>query len=1603
MHFAYHPECGSKSQHFTGFGPRSAVAPSVAEPVTLQTRFGRPAMLRDSRCLLCAALLGMLASSPTALAQVRIQINGGNVKVLPNGQIVQDDSEDEDDEFGSGRLFAENRRVSTALRGAATELEAVKDLEGEPRFQRLQRTIGALQQILDLEEDFWYPTDEARSHFTSAKSESARLVAGLPEDGLDWYVTEYGPVAKAALAEAVAANDVNGIAEVTRRYFHTPAGVEAAYRLGCLQLDRAEALAAALVFERVRASGDETYEPMLSLRTAVAWGRAGLPEKSVETLDDFRRRSGGGKIKVGGRQVEIFAKKDDALPWLVDVLGVQPGFRQLGHEEWTMFRGDSSRTATSRPTSPLWREKWRYSTIEDPGREYEKPLVEVVGKLRELEKRHRDRGLLTTPAMHPLVVKGLVVFRTLQNVRAVRLDGGEQRWRTIAWDPAFKGFLENGVELPQPKNNNGRRVPSPPQNGLATTPAEKFIAQRSWRDLTAGTLSSDGRLVYSIEELDFLNGFNAARNGMLLPGSTSSGTHNKLMAFELGSGLFQWELGGPAGEDQLPLDGSFFLGAPLPLSGRQYCLVERKGEIQLVMFEIVEARDEKGLPQFTPVVRWTQSLVTPRYDLDLAPLRRMAGVTPSYADGMMVCSTAAGAIVAVDLARRELAWGYPYRISDTPTVGGRFRRIPVRPMNGNDDEERWLDSAPTIADDRVVVTPRDSSELHCIDLLTGKAAWPPKPRADGLYVAGVHEGNVIVVGRSQVQAWRLDDGTPGWSDPIPVGMPSGRGVQVGSLYHLPLLEGAIATIDLEQGRLLAKSTSTTGRVPGNLVAANGMLVSLAPDQVIGFQSIDTVEQGIQDRLAKDPNNATALAERGELRLHRGLEKSAMEDLERAIAAGAGRKSRELFVAMLLEGLRLDFPAYRERADAALELIEEVDRKRAYLRLHARGMEQIGEFEQAFYEYVRLAGLDSGSLELEQTSGRLAVRTDRWIRPRLAQLLADAPEEKQAEMQAALTNELQAAVDSGSLSRLRRLAAAYARLDVADDANLALLEELDTAENALERTLVLERLRRSDDDRTAAFATAELARMAVESPERRAEDAIVWFDDLAGRFADIECLDGRTGRELVDTWSAQEDVEPILARPNPWPTTKAEVSSRGTNNGVAQTFAMEIEGSAGPYFQGWTFELENTRQTIVARDAFGRIRWKANVRTDGQMPRTVQGSFVRIHGHLVVCCLGTYFCVVDALAPEPRTLWTRTLVDPGDPTVNERTVVIAQGVFRRALTDAYGRSLGTVGAVTSDTVYYTVGTRLYAADLQSGEVYWELRGTPRGAVVRADEEHVVVVDDSAERATLLRADDGARLGTRNVPAENDRLLIEGTRVLAWTNAGEKQVLALRNLVTAGVEWAIECDRKSKTSIVAGEDVAVLEPSGLFRIVRIADGEPLVVQQREASQTAVEITVLRSPTNYLLFPNDPAGVNVARVNVGGVGVSTRVVHGDVTAFDRTTGEPVWTTRIEEQGIPLGQPLGVPTVVLTSLTQQRILFGQPRVANANRYRLALLDIRDGRLVLDERGQRPGIPFLLDAEPEGKHVAYTFYKRRVDVRFADEPQRGDDEGDPDAKPNDD
>ncbi len=200
-------------------------------------------------------------------------------------------------------------------------------------------------------------------------------------------------------------------------------------------------------------------------------------------------------------------------------------------------------------------------------------------------------------------------------------------------------------------------------------------------------------------------------------------------------------MGGASGEDEPALAGAFFLGPPLVLAEELYVLAEIRGDISLYVLDAPTGR-----------LQWSQQLAhVGQFNILVDVLRRLAAATPSYCDGILVCPTSGGAVVAIDIANRSLLWGFEYPRTVAGPVYGAIALNSLRPDADEREPVPWADATVTLADGRVIVTPIEAESIFCLDLLSGQLLWKEERPAGSLYVACVHGDKILVVGGDQVR------------------------------------------------------------------------------------------------------------------------------------------------------------------------------------------------------------------------------------------------------------------------------------------------------------------------------------------------------------------------------------------------------------------------------------------------------------------------------------------------------------------------------------------------------------------------------------------------------------------------------------------------------------------------------------------------------------------------------------------------------------------------------------------------------------------------------------------------------------------------------------
>jgi len=1461
-------------------------------------------------------------------------------------------------------------------RTAKRRLEMAEQMLGEKRYGEAVRMLGAL---LENPEDYFFKPNPEQPVFRSLKAEAGGRVAALPAEGRESYELQFGARARQMLSAATSNGSLAARADVSRLFFYPQAGQEATFLVARAHLDQNRPLAAALCLERLRSMPDAVarFEPALSLTLATSWRRADKADKAKETLVRLKRSLDGKKVILAGKSVKLFSDDAQALAWFDSAFGAEPIAHATQLGQWPLYRGNESRNGSSAGSRPLLSPRWRQRTTDD------RVIERFVSKSRH---DYVSQELVALPAMHPLAIDDVIIMRTAFAIQAVDFQTGKLVWRYAATDDSFEQFLKLG-SAQQPTSGTQQLVAG--------------LEQRIWEDAVYGTMSSDGKQVYFLEGLG-LAGVNAnllmtvMPNGQRRYTANARGT-NRLVARELRTqGKLKWEIGGVTGEDEPKLAGTFFLGPPLPLMGRLWAVAEMKGqEVRLLV-----------LSPETGALEWSQQLAVVEQPVTADGFRRNAGAVPSFADGVLVCPTSAGAVVGVDLTTRSLLWGYQYpraqQFASERFINGR---LAVYPGSGRRDAERWADASATVADGHVLLTPVESDHIYCLNLTDGRELWKQN-RGSMLYVACVHGDKAVLVGRNSVSAIKLSTGEKAWPADLEfpaTALPSGRGFASGDFYYVPLSTAEVLKINLRTGLLEEQSRSRRGVVPGNLIAYRGSIVSQSADYVDAFSQLDALRTQIAETLAAHPDDWKALAGLAEVKLDEQKLAESVELFSRSYNLKPDERTREQLVETLLESLRTDFAANRASLAELENLVKEPKHRVEFLRLKAAGLQASGEVLPAFETYMKLTDMPGGST-LETIEDRLVVRRDRWIRAQLDDLFEKAGDAR-PQLETVCQERLEKAISADTPEALRSYLAVFGSSQSGQKAREALYARL-SADDLLERNLLLRNLERSSDAAQAGRATAQLAKMLREAG--RTELAGPYYRQLATRFADVECEPGKKGAQLVSELSRNDPLRKYVAASAPWPRGRVDIKQEspgprtpGSPMRIQTTLNLEIVGPVNPLFEDVSIAYD-AQQYLVAQDGLGERRFRIPLFEQGgrRAPNVNRNaynapalSYAGVNGGLMVLLLGNQVLAVDTMrlgeTASNRVLWTEELNDnPGGyPTsqgVLTRPVNLAWGGVRFVPEDAFGRRLGSMGPVNDDGLAFQRLHDLTCVDPLTGKPIWTRRNVGLGNDLFGDEKLLFVAPPGDSDCLVLDAATGQQVGTRRVAPLERRVVTIGRSVLSWEPQNQ---LAMRDAWAGSTLWTHPFAPGSKAALVGHEAVGILQPDGGFTLLALPDGKPLVQQKLEAEAALASIFLMRTSEGYLLITNGAARgePHVALQPIPAA--PNNIVSGRMYAFDRETGKPLWPKPVplSQQGLLLSQPRSLPALVFA----RQLHTVSPVNQREAKMSVMCIDKRSGR-VLYKNDDLPGstiASFEIAGDPVAHTVTVSLPAQSIKLSFTDEP----------------
>jgi outer membrane protein assembly factor BamB len=1228
------------------------------------------------------ALSGLVLSLAGLILFVQPHFGLAQVKPLPGKTPAIDDDSPQPEGFLQF-TFPEDRDAREQLRAVMDYLEK----SNVP----WDVVTGTAQRLLDSRSDSFFNSREIKTGKesggrVSVKAKINDVLGTLPKEGRQVYELNYGPTAEAMLKKAIQTGyDKVLLSEVSQRYFYSKPGAQATMILASLDLEVGNYSEAAYGFQRLlnRTDVEELLTPRLLFKAAIAFKRAGDPRQLDQLsplITRLEKRVPRDGLTIGRKTYTVEELKQEIdRPFVLSTA--------LGDGLVTTRYGNLSRTGRGIAGTPFLEPSFS-SPVNY--RSEDRTAYDWVNQQLEQAYRSLDASKKQTalPGFFPLTTKDLIIYRTYDGVYAiaardgVMYDGVTKRGGELCWAlPELYGMVYNQVKSITEASSVQSAKSAWLNYWLRQMPGLLF------ENAMIGSMSHDGINVYTVDDLAILPPQQQFNTNMPIPqpgGRTSyssSTEFNYLSAINLQSGLRPWALGGK--EDEKPMTdqeeerstdtarltaGAIFLGAPLPINGKLYVLYERKGQMKLMCLDPHSLVPKTGgEPGVTPELVWVQNLGAPNNRVGQDSLRRIQPCFLSYSDGVLICPTNSGAVIAVDINARSLLWARYYGNTQQGAMDAGIRapgvvirggigRIQPNPNAGMANLwDRWKASAPIIVGNKVVHTSYDSENIQCLNLRSGEVLWTAKREKDDLYVAGVLEGKVVVVGRESVKAYDLNGGENNkaaiaWQS-LRIGTPAGHGAAgLDGLYYLPMIgnpdqkdskDPQVWAIDVNTGLVKSKTSfrkkASTGAVSdvnlrndprtalGNLLFHDGQLISQSATDLSAFPLIELKRQEMTRRLQANPNDPEGLFDRGELSLDNGDIKPAIQDFKASQKNNPNdllqKKIREKLYIAYTELLRNDFnssesflneyealcevPIDTEDPSQKQRLMDEQIRRRGlYLSLVAKGRENQGRLLEAFTAYRAFASLgDNKQLVAIYDEPNTLMRPDVWARGRIDAMIRNVKDPAlQKPLSDMVSKEWNTVRESNDLVQMREFVKVFGPYFASGrEAQLVLGERLMSTNNDEDlreaQTLLMQLWATTDDRNLAARAVEALAR--VMTRRGMMEDAVGLYGQLGQKYADVIIRDGKTGSDIFGDLITDKRLLPYL-EPSRGPSSskyKVEMQQSPANRTQpANSFTLKPEGELLPFFNRYNLAVESNPndQSVVLRvtdRATGEVRCK----------------------------------------------------------------------------------------------------------------------------------------------------------------------------------------------------------------------------------------------------------------------------------------------------------------------------------------------------------------------------------------------------------------------------
>ena len=1401
------------------------------------------------------------------------------------------------------------------------------------------------------------PTSSATE--VSAHEEVWRLLKQMPVEIRQRFEEQRRVSAKNAWEQARTA----GITEVEgflSRFADTKLATDAWWWIGCYERDHDRDIHAAAAFLKVAKHPNSTErQRVMALMACVESHQSGkfLPE-FVAARGQLSRMDANLPVVVAGRSHRLGE-------WLTE----HPNGDTAADDKQTQRRLSVDEWRRNRPVLlPEWKQEFN---------------VPQRANLDALEQKQRDQGVRPTPMIRSMVIGQRVMVRTLDEIKAFDLNTGTPQWEIA--NAEFQQIGKRGFE-----------------NNTFQTAVTDWAQRRAQADSIFGRMSADGSRLFAIQEPDRSGEVRIERESPRSRLRTGP-RFNKLCCYSVKTGQLDWEVGEAPVEIGGTFTGCFFLGCPFVLDCQLYVVAQRETELELLVLE-----PERG------TVVWSIAIGTAPLPIEEDLQRSRIACPIVWSNGLLLCSTSAGVIVAIDPLLRTLVWGYRYpamtvSASDLVRVPGQagssisheawweswrepFAEVVDLPEKDPRFNQR-MQAADLVGTSIFVFASPESEELHAIQLPDGKPLWKV-PRNGGLFVAGIAEDTVVVIEGDAVRAHDLNTGHLRWrSVTTEVGGPAAI---IGSVLFVPDRYGGTSLLAANDGSLLSESSSSEPPL-GALTESERGWIAASRQAVMLLPRLEDVRRNVDQELERDPNNESFRVRAALLDLQAGEIESARKRLEGLTSSPARDLRRQALIAALAntEADRSGVDR-KDLARQLTQLADNADYKFVAAAAIGASALSVGDFVATVE-----ASLEGLSAELDPYGSMIktsstAVRKDRVLLGLIEEAYRRSKPNEHEGLDELFLSRLKLARKSRDRFAVQQLANRWRGFDWSRRLSVSDEEKAFRKSSFVEVELRLLDASGANDSTVALEAFERLARRFDHLGLTR--DAQTVRQRILLELPSATFPDGQTESERIA--NDPSILNSISNAPNEiWPETSPEINAKNERNFGVYCPLVPMHAEPGSLAERIDVAVDRTGNEVVFRgESFFQSGQDEDHERKLDLPKSASqfrgpsGFMLREAwgvGRIVVLLVGSDLFAITPLdeqgEPNSKFLWANpidlqlpfgeTKVQDGPSWVHDKL---------HTVTDLANRPLGKVGPVRPTYLCFQKGTMLVAVETETGRELWHRRDIPFNATILGDDHYVFVWIDR-DKLEILSAIDGRKLED-GVGVSSPDSLIHHRGSLVWTaTRGENIRLELHDLRNGQSVWARIEPADSLIAVLDPETLAVVTRKGELNLLAARTGipicEPLAVNadsmtgivawhDPERWYLALTTEIGVTPANKLaskqsdskLLPTNNANARLSALKAPQPNGAYRLkfLNGPLYAVNRHHPKILWKRDLQNEPFGLDQSRAAPVLV-------QIWKLLPKGNNAaSEGMLRVIDKRTGKTLMERRNVDVLPYFLLNPDPQ-------------------------------------